>query len=274
MEKDYSYKYVFFELLNFIEKIEIVYQHEALATTYEDGETLDGGSQWCLSVVSIGRVSKLSELREGLQKLINQKIEYIKENRLDLYGFYGYFLECLEKNKSRIEELQSGKLKMKGLIEEGLIQPIYTGYLPLKDHYHLYQLGIKDSPKEAEHNKDSFDELHRISRYYLGIIGQELTRLILFLKHEVNLSLNYEQQLKNQKGKDEYLNLIKEGKIEQLFKELDSTKEYRYDEEIMQLSARYHTLENDKNKDVINRDEYNIQSAKLISSLIKAILKN
>ncbi len=273
MNKDHSYKYVFFELLKFIEKIEIVYQHEALMTTCEDGYTPDGESQWCLRFISIGGISKHDGLRSQLQKIINQIINYIKENRLDLYGFYDYFLDCLEGNNSKLEGLQSGEVKMVELINNGLVKPIYIGYLP--EHYHLlYGLGINGKPKKAEHEKDSYDELYRISSSYLDIIVQEIARLIWFLKHEVNLSLLNQQQLKNQKGKDEFLNLIKEGKIGQLFKELDSTEEFRYDEEIIQLSARFYSLENDKNKDIINRDEYNIQSTKLISSLIKAIVKN
>lgn len=274
MDKAHSYRYVFFDILKFIEKIEIVYQHEALATTHDDEETLDGCSQWCLSIISISGFSRHDELRNHLQRIVNQKINYIKENRLELYGFYDYFLECLESSKLKIEELQRGKLKMDDLINGGLIKPIYTGYLPFKEHYHLYQLGISGTPQKAEHNKDSYDKLHQISRHHLDVIIQEIMRLILFLKHETNLTIIQQQQLKNQKGKDEFLSLIKQGKIEQLLQELDSIEEFRYDEEIIQLSARYYSLENDKNKDIINRDEYNTQLAKLISSLIKAILKN
>lgn len=273
MERDNSYRYVFFELLKFTENITIVYQHKAFATTKEDGD-LDGGSQWRLSLVSIGGNEKLENFGEFLAKMIDQKVNYIKENKLDLYSFFDFFIERLEENKLRLEKLQLGNLKIHELIKEGIIEPNYYGYLPLRDHDNLYILGIMGAPAKTEHDQNSFDELHRILSYYLDIIILELTRIVLFLKHELNLAIIQKQQLKNQKGKDEFLNLIKEGRIQQLFMELDSTEEYRYDEEVILLSARYYSIENDKNQNVINRDEYNIQSAKLISSLIKAILKN
>lgn len=274
MDKNDSYKFVFYELLKYVDKVEIIYQHEALATTYGSEEQLDGNSQWCLSLISICEIGKHKEFKKDLKGNIDSKINYIKENRLDLYIFYDYFIEQLEERRERFEKLQKGELKLEDLIKNEFVLAKYIGYLPLSEHYELYQLGINDKPQKADFDENSFDELYRITKNYFEIIVQELQKLIFFLKHELNLSITHKQQLISQKGKDEFIKLLKKGKVEQLFSELDATEQYKYDEEIILLSARYFTLESDKNSGVIHRDEYNTQSAKLNSSLMKAILKN
>mgnify|MGYP000282308330 CR=1 FL=1 len=274
MDRNDSYKYVFYEILKFVDKVEIIYQHEALATTYGSEEQLDGGSQWCLSLISICGIEEYDSFKKELERNINSKINYIRENRLDLYGLYDYFIEQLEERRERFENLQKGELKLEDLIEEGIILLNYIGYLPLSQHYDLIWLGIKGEPSKSDFDENSFDNLYQITKNYFEVMIQGLTKLILFLKHELNLSITQKQQLKNQKGKNEFIKLLKVGEIEQLFIELDSTEEYQNDEEIILLSARYFTLEKDKNRGIINRDDYNIQSAKLVSSLIKAMLKN
>ena len=276
MEKENSYNYVFWETIKYIDKVEVVYRHEALLTVEDENAPfpMPTGSQWCLNLVSICETKEKTKFNNIIAENIDSRIDYIKENRLDLFGFYKYFIVRIQRAIDNFSNLRNGNIKFEDLINQKIITLKYLGYLPFHEHFHLHQLGINGKPLEAEFDEKAFDEIYKLTKSYFDVIIKELTRLILFIKHELNLSIINRQQLESHKGKEVFINLIKKGEIEKLFTEFGTIEEYKYDEDVIQLSARYFKLENDKNKDIISRDEYNIQSSKLISSLIKVISKN
>lgn len=274
MSKEHSYQYVFSELIKITEKIDIAYYHRALPTKYIDGvNELWGEYTWKLCVNRFCGKSNLKNFKNHLNEVSVQIMDYIVERRLDLYKFYDFFLLRLEESKSKIERLQCSELSLAELIAGGTVKIIYTGYLPLDEHYDLLQLGLDVSPKDTTDDENDLNKVYDISKEYFDAILQKLDRLSLFLKHEINIRDSQEEAMKNQKGKKDLINLIRNGKLEELFKETEKSEEYAYDESIIQLSARYFILESDKNRDVINRDEYNLQISKLVTSLISAILK-
>jgi len=79
-------------------------------------------------------------------------------------------------------------------------------------------------------------------------------------------------RLSNHRGKEEYLDLLRFGKIDEVFKKLSCDKVHDNSEQIVQLSLMYHILEKDKISGTINRDDYNLQLAKIASSIITIIL--
>jgi hypothetical protein len=274
----YSYKYVFFELLKFIEEVEIIYRHQAFATSYfcdwTDDVQLDGKSKWSISLIKMCGYykSEAEKLRNDLRNIINQKKKYVKDHRLELRIFYSYFLERLEKNKSRLGKLRNGEIQIEEMANNGALILEYLGAFPFSEEHELHAKNVSEPPEPAIHNEDSYTELHREIKKNLDIIIKELESLILFLKHEQNLYEFQDRQLKKGKGKSEFVNLIKKGEIKRLFDKLDSIDEYSLNEDIILLSSRYYSLENEKQKGMIDRNDYNIQSSNLLSSLLTAIL--
>lgn len=271
MNKNSSYKYIFWEILKFIEEIKIEYHHKLKITVEKESVDLsemEMSSKWELGLISFCKFPSKKNFRESLVKQIDSRINYISKNKVELCDFYDYFIDRINESTAKFEKLESNETAFSDLVDEGVIILNYKGF--------ERQLWGLESNKSRKVDSDELDlnKIYDFSKKYFDVIIQEFNRLIMFLQHELNLIKLQKEQLQTQKGKDKFIELIKKGEIQKLFDKLNLSESYKYNKDLIQLSARYFMLEKDKDKNIINRDEYNNQLAKLINSILNVILKH
>jgi hypothetical protein len=268
-----SFQYVFFDLLDILDNLEIVYQHEAFANMNENSYSLDGTSDWHLKVVFFYNTTSKKDFESKLFKVVNSTIEYVKDNRIDLFSFYEGFIAEIERIRSNFDKLIKSELPLQKLIDDGVVKVKYIGYLPHDEHYYLREDRVDFPTSPPEYDEFAYDEVYRLSREYFSVLSKELLKLSLFLRHEYNLTTINKGALENNKEKKDLLSLLKKGEISKLFEVLDAHPAYQFNEEVVILSARFYKLEKMQNANTIDFKDYSVSFNSICSSLISVIRK-
>lgn len=259
MDIKYSFDYIFYDLYLLIDEISIRYRHEV-------GIGIDGleiiGDQWQLKILDFNGYN-LQRFTDEVKKHILLTIEYIVNNRTYLEGFLPFFIEKLEVKRVKYERIQNFTEKYEDLKSSNHLKLNYLGY---ENDYGMHSDAIR-----SNHDENSFEEIQRQSIVFINIILKELTRLILSLKHELNIISSQKEGLNDDERKSYFISLLTEWKIEELFNELNSHQSFKFDNQIINFSARYRILNKDKNEGIINRNDFDIGLAKIINGLISII---
>ena len=72
-------------------------------------------------------------------------------------------------------------------------------------------------------------------------------------------------------SKKQLLKLIAESKIDELFKSLTESEILMDHDNIIMLSSRWNKISQDSNKGILDRDTYDLESNKIIKSLVEFV---
>jgi len=194
--------------------------------------------------------------------------KYLVFNKLDLLKFHGAFIEKLERKVSIFKQLEKGEIALKDLYNLERVKLHYKGYLPYDD---VTAHAMKNGVVKAKFDKFAYDEIYRLSASYFKVLIKSLKKLIFFLGHELNMAKTQQALITNQQEENEYLKLIKDGNLKELFSQLANDEAYKNNPELLILSSKFNLLEKRNRIGLVAIDDYDRLISKILYSLIELV---
>ena len=279
MNIENSFNYIFYDILKLIDDLTIHSQYRAIPEmeTDEDGEaSFTGDAFWQLNLIKFLNCNKSDLFKKRIKKHVNNTIDYLEENKTVLFEFYDYFIAEFDKRNTFFTELLQNQETLEQFINKGNIILIHKGFLSIYNHDSLIRDSIGLPQKDKELEKLSGEEIYRLISKFLPIACKYINKINLYLKHEYNIILIQNNRLGNIKENDNQdilIDLIRENKLNELFKLIKEDKAYKSNAELILLSSRHKALEDSKINNLIDWNTYQTDLSKINYSLISIITR-
>ncbi len=274
MNSEKSFQFVFYDLLDLIDSLSIKYQHKIFPEIIYDefiGWEPTGRSKWGLNIVQFFNSNGIGNFNRVIDKRLEKIHIHISKDRIALNPFLKYFIEEIDNRIQFFSDFKKNKIHLDNLVASKKIHLSYIGYLSLeKDHenqqYHSWG-AFKEPTEKPDFDEFAYDEIQKLLRSYLQCAINKLNRLVLFLKHELNLVNTQQSAFEKSANNSKLIELIAAGEVKQVFKKL-LNKKHKSSQLIIELSYRHNSLEKDKIQNIISYEEYYMQRSKIVASLI------
>lgn len=276
MNIDSTYRFLLFDLLTVIDKIKVAYHHDAYPDIEEHGTASwpTGESTWGMGLTSISGFSGVDNYQNRIYNLVNRTISHLKENRMDFPFFLEPLSDLVKKKLKKLEDAARSITGFTAMIEDGEIILQYEGIREEGDFLN-FGSGVKINwPTTAldSQEKDDYQKIFRLATNYLQVLSYELRRLVLYMEHEEYLISQKEEGLKRNNVNPNYAKLLKLGKYEELLKLMDEDPRYQYNEYFVHCSSKFHKLESDNLKQLVDGKTYNIRYSEITNILLQLII--
>jgi len=270
-----SFDYVFYDLLDLIDNTTIKYNHKVfpeIIQGYNVGVYATGKNQWGLNLVQFFNSVSVKEFNIAIDKCLNKLTSYINNHRIELSPFLESFVDKISQRIKLFTDLRDKKIGLENLVNSEEFFLKYLGYTQPQDNEIEYEMfrnlgAYKESTEPAEFNEFAYDQIQDLLKYFLQNAITKLNKLVLFIKHEINILNTQRTKFENSENNNEYIQMIADGDIKKVIKKLLKEK-HKSSIYIIQLSCRYNSLEKDKIQNIISTQDYVIQRNKISTDLI------
>lgn len=279
MDNEYSYRYIFHDLLAVIDIYVIQYKFVVKTPEFEEWDKGKGTLSWDLKITRFSNYSIKSGFKEELQQIVNNIIEKINQDIDQLHYLLKYFSEQIKSEIGIIESLdplnKTRSVHLRKLIKSKKIKFVYLGRQEIYEYIELFkQFG--DITVEPDRAYDDYEYLTSNSFKYFETTLQSLQKLYLFLMHLQNV-ISFKSQEKIITNPSEFkkklIAHLKKDEITEILDHLNSLESIAINPLFINLSSRHNSLEKKNSTKTISWQDYSEEHSRIVDAFLRLIME-